>query len=360
MLIIQRYYIKEFLKVLTVIAAGLASVFSIIELIDKIDDFLPFRPPIEKLLLYAAYNLPRYLLYLLPMAVLLCCMFVFSQAARKEEITVIRAAGGRIRALFLPFIFLGFFLIIFGFVLGEIAVPFFSKKAYLIKDEITKKEKGFSFKEGTVWMRASDGSIVKIGIYMPGKKILKNVSIFRIKNGNLIERIEAKEGEWAAIGNAKNGWLLKDVIAYNVQSGSIVRYESLTDPALDTESLLQDKDTQKPDEMGMGELLRYTKKLEDAGFKNVKLLVDLNAKVSYPVINFFMVLLGISLPIKSKKHKGLVAVAIAIAISLVYWFSYALSLSMGYAGVLPPFVSAWLVPALFGAISVVLFIRIQE
>lgn len=359
MLIIQRYYIKEFLKVLAVIAVGLASVFSVIELVDKIDDFLPHRPPLEKILLYAAYNFPRYLLYLLPMAVLLCCMFVFSQAARKEEITVIRAAGGRIRALFLPFIFLGFFLVIFGFILGEIAVPFFSKNAYQIKDEITKKEKGFSFKEGTVWMRASDGSIVKIGIHLPGK-ILKNVSIFKMKNGSLIERIEAKEGEWAENAETGNGWLLKDAIVYNIQDGSIVRHEKLSDPSLDSQTLLQDKDAQKPDEMGMGALLRYTKKLEDAGFKNVKLLVDLNAKASYPVINFFMVLLGISLPIKGKKHKGLVAVAIAIAISLVYWFSYAMSLSLGYAGVLPPFISAWLVPAIFGAISIALFTKIQE
>ena len=64
MLIIQRHYLKEFFKVLTLIAAGLALIFSLLDLIDKIDDFLPYKPPIKSLMLYVAFNFPRYLLYL--------------------------------------------------------------------------------------------------------------------------------------------------------------------------------------------------------------------------------------------------------------------------------------------------------
>jgi lipopolysaccharide export LptBFGC system permease protein LptF len=35
-------------------------------------------------------------------------------------------------------------------------------------------------------------------------------------------------------------------------------------------------------------------------------------------------------------------------------------LSLGYAGVVPPVVSAWLLPVVFGISSVYLFNRIQE
>lgn len=195
MLTIQRHYLKEFFKVLTVVAAGLALIFSILELIDKIDDFLPYKPSLKNLLLYTFFNFPRYLLYLLPMAILLCSLFIFSQAKRREEITAIRAAGGRIKTMFLPFLFAGLFLSLCGFVLGELIVPEFSKRAHGIKETITKKGKKFSFKEGTAWLRTTDGSIVKVGMYLPEKKISKNISIFKIGNGYLRERIEAEWGE---------------------------------------------------------------------------------------------------------------------------------------------------------------------
>lgn len=363
MLTIQRHYLKEFFKVLTVVAAGLALIFSILELIDKIDDFLPYKPSLKNLLLYTFFNFPRYLLYLLPMAILLCSLFIFSQAKRREEITAIRAAGGRIKTMFLPFLFAGLFLSLCGFVLGELIVPEFSKRAHGIKETITKKGKKFSFKEGTAWLRTTDGSIVKVGLYLPEKKISKNISIFKIGNGYLRERIEAEWGEVKSsklkVQSSDRIWSLKNVIVYDIESGKTSRYEELEYPIIESPDLLFE-DVQKPEDMGMRELFRYTKKLEEAGFKNLKLIVDLNAKVSYPFINFFMILLGISLPMRGRTGGGLVTTAIGIFISLAYWFSHAMSLSMGYAGILPPVAATWLVPIIFGIIAINLFRKIQE
>lgn len=359
MLIIQRHYLKEFLKVLFVIAVGLALIFSILELIDKIDDFLPYRPSLKNLMLYTVLNFPRYLLYLLPMATLLCSLFVFSQAKKREELTVIRSAGGRIKTLLTPFLAGGVFLSLFGFILGEFIVPEFSKEIRELRETIIKRDKKFSFKEGTVWLRTTDGSIIKIGLYIPERKISRNISIFRMGNGNLTERIEAEAGEWLESKGSESKWRLKNLILYDLKSGSVKKYEELEYPFIESLAVFSE-DVQKPEEMGMRELLRYTRKLEEAGFKNLKLVVDLNAKVSYPFINFFMVLLGVSLPMRGKTGGGLVTTAIGIAISLVYWFSHTMSLSMGYAGIVYPLIAAWLVPVIFGIIAVNLFARIQE
>jgi lipopolysaccharide export system permease protein len=353
MLIVQRYYLKEFLKILAIVAAGLAFIFSMLDLIDKIDDFLPHRPPLEKLLLYTLLNFPRYLLYLLPMAALLCSLFIFSQAKRREEITIIRASGGRIKVLLIPFITVGFFLSILGFMLGEFIVPESSKRAHELRDAISKKDKKFSFKEGIVWLRAADGSIVKIGIYQPQSKTSKYISIFKTGDGTLKERIEAEYAEW------EGGWKLKKVITYDIQKGSIDRREELEYPLIESPAIFE-KGIQKPEEMGISELFRYTKRLKEAGFKNLKLTVDLNAKISYPLINLFMVLLGVSLPMRGKTGGGLVTTAIGIFISLLYWFGHAMSLSLGYTGILPPVVATWLVPTVFGIIAINLFSGIHE
>lgn len=362
MLIIQRHYLKEFFKVLTLIAAGLALIFSLLDLIDKIDDFLPYKPSIKSLMLYVVFNFPRYLLYLFPMAILLCSLFVISQAKRREEITAIKAAGGRLRTLFMPFISGGIVLSLFGFILGEMIVPEFSKRAFELKSSIMKKGKNgknFSFKEGTMWLRAADGSIVKIGLYMPDERIARDISIFKLGRERIRERIEVEEARWIDVKGSDGKWVLENVTVYDMEQSSIKNHKSLDYPFIGPPSVFAEE-IRKPEDMGIKELLRYTKRLEEAGFKNLKLLVDLNSKISYPVVNFFMVLLGISLPMRGKAGGGLATTAIGIFISLIYWVSHAMSLSMGYAGIVPPIVAAWFVPLVFAVIAVKFFRKIHE
>ncbi|MCE5195321.1 MAG: LptF/LptG family permease [Nitrospiraceae bacterium] len=362
MLIIQRYYLKDFFKVFGVLGAGLAVVFSLLELINRVDELLPYKPSFGKLLLYTLYNFPKNFLYLLPLAVLLCSLFIFSQAIKREEITAIRAAGGKLKELLRPFLVCGLLLSLFGFFLAEIIVPEASKRSLELKEKIMKKDKSFSFKEGTVWLMASGGTIVKIGFYYPEKNFSRNVSIFKLANGGLQERIEAEEGEWIEgedKGSGQGRMKLKKVIVYDMQNSSVKKYDEMDYPMAESPSVFAGN-ILKPEDMGIIGFYKYTKKLEEAGFKNLKLTVDLNSRVAYPLINFFMIMLGISLPMAGRMGGGLVTTAIGIGISLAYWFSHAMFLSMGYTGILPPFVSAWTIPSVFCIVAIALFRKIHE
>jgi lipopolysaccharide export system permease protein len=112
--------------------------------------------------------------------------------------------------------------------------------------------------------------------------------------------------------------------------------------------------------MGIAELYRYIQRLRHAGFRNAKLAVDLDSKISFPLVTLFMVLLGISLSLRVSLGGGLFSAGLGLLISLVYWLSYTFSLSMGYAGVLPAFLAAWAVPFVFGALSLYLFATIPQ
>ncbi|MEW6675418.1 MAG: LptF/LptG family permease [Nitrospirota bacterium] len=381
MLIIQRHYLKEFFKLLGVIALGLSLIFSLLNLINKIADFMPNNPSTGKLILYALLNLPKYLLYLLPMAVLICSLFIFSEASRRKELIAVRAAGGRLKALVYPFIISGMLLSIFAFITGEFVVPDLSKRAYELENTLKRKDKKLAFKEGTLWLRSIDGSHVRIELYIPDKRLAKGVSIFKTGGGQsrfypfggksgtvplLQERIEAEEAEWIEGQRAKSKeqsskgiWKLKNVIIYDVESGKVSSVSEMDYPYLESPDFFSEK-IKRPDEMGIGELYRYTKRLKEAGFRNTKLVVDLNSKVSYPLINFFLMLLGISLPVRGRIGGGLFAAGLGLFISLIYWLGYTLMLSMGYAGIIPPSISAWITPLLFGITAIYLFRKIPE
>jgi len=359
MLIVQRLYLKEFFKLFTLISAGLGSIFSILDLIDKIDDFMPSKPSLENLLLYAFFNFPKYLLYLMPAAMLICSLFIFSQASRNREIVIIKATGGRLRSLFHPFIFTGMLLTIAAFLIGEIVVPDFSTRSDDLKNSLEKKNGKLAFQEGTLWLRATDGSPVRIELYVPEKKLAKGVSIFVIEKESLKERIEAEEAEWQEVKSSTGIWRLKNVTTYDIKDEQIKSVAELDYPNLESPDFFS-SGIKKPEEMGMNELYGYTERLKRAGFRNTKLLVDMNKKVSYPFIDFFMLLFGISLSMRSRIGGGLFAAGLGLLISTLYWFAYTMMLSLGYAGVIPPVVSAWFVPAVFGIVTVYLFGKIQE
>ncbi|MGD1074866.1 MAG: LptF/LptG family permease, partial [Thermodesulfovibrionales bacterium] len=115
MTIIQRHYLKEFFTLFIIIALGLAVISSLIDLIDKLDDFVKYSPSPALVLLYAALDIPRYLVYLMPVAALLSSMFVFGQAGKRKETVAIKASGGSMKALLTPFIYSGALLCIAGF-----------------------------------------------------------------------------------------------------------------------------------------------------------------------------------------------------------------------------------------------------
>jgi len=359
MLIIQRHYLKEFFKLLSLIGTGLALIFSILDLIDKIDEFMPGRPSLESLLLYTLFNFPKYLLYLLPVAVLTCSLFIFSQASRNRELVAIKAVGGKLKAIFYPFVISGILVTVFAFITGEVIVPDFSRRSNELKSTIKNKDKKLMFKEGTLWLRSTDGSPVRIELYIPEMKLAKGVSIFVFREDLLRERIEAEGAEWKEVQSSKGIWRLKNVIVYNIIDKKITNVQELDYPYLESPDFFSEG-IKKPEEMGIGELYRYVERLKRAGFRNTKLVVDLNSKVSYPLINLFMMLLGISLSMRSRFGGGLFAAGLGLLISTLYWVVYTVTLSMGYAGIVPAAIAAWMVPVAFGIATGFLFKNIQE
>jgi lipopolysaccharide export system permease protein len=362
MRILRRYYLGEFLKLFLILSLGLSSVFSLIDMVNKIDDFIPYKPSVWDLLRYAALLFPGYLLYLLPMAALMSGLFVVGQAGRKKETVAIKTAGGRLKALFMPFVFFGILLSIASFLIGEFLVPDLSKKANRLRDSITRKEQTTTFQAGAGWMRTRD-FIIKTDLCIPDSGLIKGISILRIRDDMLIERIEAESAEWhPASGSGpqtKGAWFLSRVTFYDVGTGTVKKYTVYPTDIIDAPRSLG-KGMQKPEEMTMRELFAYTKRLKEAGIKNIKLTVDIYARLSYPLINFIMLILGVSLAARGEQKSGLMIMAVGICVSVLYWFGYTASLSLGYTGILPPLLAAWLVPAVFGIGTMYLFQRIPE
>ncbi|HEC97087.1 MAG TPA: YjgP/YjgQ family permease [Nitrospirae bacterium] len=348
---LQRLYIREFGVLLLIVASMLSAVFSVIFIVDRMDELIPYSQTTETLILLGALKIPEYLRYLLPMASLLCSIFVISSASRRHEIIAIKASGVNLRRFFMPFIIAGILLVTIDFVIAEFIAPASLKKSNDIIYSL-KGEKKISYQEGNIWIRARKGLLVRAKLFVPQKMELYGISIFYIHDGRLTKRIEAEKGVWSG-----QDWRLQEVREFDLNRNT-VRYmpEKLLKGVGKTEIIEREKN--RLSEMSVMELIRHEKRLENAGYMNTKLKVDIQSRLSYPLANLFMVMIGIFLSLKSRKGKGMVSAGAGILISLAYWVIYTLSLSLGYAGGLPPVVSAWIVPVVFLALGGVLYFRI--
>lgn len=354
MKIIQRLYLKDFFILFGLLVIGLSLIFGLIDLAGRIQGFLPGKPTPLNLTLYAIYIMPKFFLYLLPMSVLITGMFIFSQAARRKEILAIKAAGGKLRSLFYPFIATGVALCLLAFLVGEFVVPGFTRQAMGMKDYLEGNAKKVVFDSGMLWLRSVDGSPVKIELYHTEKKMAKGISIFVLGKNVLKERIIADRAFWDG-----RTWVLEGVTVSHMDSGRTEKLRSLPYDKLESPDLfIQEMKT--TEEMDIAELYRYMQKLKSAGFRNIKLAVDINSKVSFPLITIFMMMLGISLSLRMGSSGGFLSAGLGLLISLVYGFSYTFFLSMGYAGILHPLLAAWIMPGSFSLLSLYLFLTIPE
>jgi len=354
MKLLQRLYIKDFVLLLCILTLGLSVIFSLLDLTGKIDDFVRGKYSAGSLVLYSFYNMPRFFLYLLPMSVLVSSLFTFSQAARRNEIIAIKAAGGKLQRLYFPFVMTGAVLCVLAFVTSEVVVPVFSKKAGELRSSLEGKTKKLAFSDGGLWLKAKDGSPVKIDLYIADRKIAKGVGIFVLGNSFMKERLQAEKASWDG-----SKWILENTTIYDIGTGAIRKVATMDYTDLESPDLFEGE-IKKPDDMNIFELFNYMQRLRNAGFRNMKLAVDINSRISFPLISVTMMLLGLSLSSTGRSRSGLVSAGMGLLISLVYWFGYTFSLSMGYSGVLPPLLAAWLVPFLFSAFAVRLFLKIPE
>ncbi len=359
MKIVRRYYIKEYLKLLCIICAGLALIFSLLDLVDKIDNFAPGKLSLKGVMYYSLLVMPKYVLYLLPMSLLISSLFIFGLAARYQEITALKASGGRLKVLFLPFVILGLLCSLFSFIMAEFAIPIFSEKLLEFKRIYMGRPDKMAVVQGSVWFRGMDGSVTRMMLYMPEKKLAKGVSIFLPGELSLRKRIEAKEALWSKDESGNNTWILSGVTLYDFESGKFSVAQSMEYPYIESPDLFA-RGIRATDEMGISELSQYINKLRAAGITHSRLVVDFHVKLSYPLMNFCMMILGLALSGIMRTGGGLLATGAGVSISIAYWLFYTFMLSMGYAKVIEPVIAPWIVPVMFGTVSVYLFRRVPE
>lgn len=364
---ICRVYILDFLKTFFILLISLSFLLSVVGIIDKIEDFIQLKPSLIFFIKYILLIMPRYTFYLIPFITLISALFIFSIGVRTNELLMISVAGAKLRTVLRPFLILGILVSISGFIVGEFIQPESLRKANDMIYELSEKRKTVVRKN--VYFRDKDNTLINIGEYNQDKGRGSDIKIYFINDNSLIKRIDSKEAEIS-----DKFWLLRDVTIFDFTSGRIERLDKFNFQVNFKLSLTSFKDIKKIEEFSLQELIKKREELRSVGLSNPKIDTDISGKLSYNFVTFFMIILGISLPLGAyekfsflfnlrkgeSRSSGILTVSLGLLVTIAYWLVYSFFMFMGYSKILPPLLAPWLTPLLFGLLSVKLYYSIKE
>ncbi len=381
MQILDRYLIRQFLFSLLFSLIAFWVIFLVVDLVEHLDTFIDKHATFFTIFKYYFYYTPYIIVLSLPVAMLLSCLFSLGQLAKHNELMAMKSAGISLYRMLLPLFVLSFLISLITIVFGGSIVPFTYQKMMEVKTvEIGRETKERKFLHRNIFVQGEDGTIFHLDVYNSKKKTGSGVLVQKFEKNRLKEEIQAKKMNW--IGN---GWLFED-------GTERIFTDPSSEPAVPEESVLPESATldrqtgvekyetfdrllkldlkikpeafarrqKKPDEMGYFELSDYVKIKKRSGQVVAKETTDLYLKISFPFVNFIIVLFGAPLAANPKRSGVAIGFAISLFISFVYYTLIRMGQSFGYSEKLPPLLAVWSANILFAILGTILLIKAKK
>ncbi len=358
--ILHRYVIREYLNILSLSLSSLLLIYVIVLFFQKLSQFVEYKAPLHLVFLYLLYKIPEVIFqWTLPYGVLLATLLTLGMLSRHSEIIAMKSGGVSLYRITFPLFLIVFIIGIFSFLGNEFLVPLANQKSrYLLKVQLQGESTASSFKDYNILYR-SNNHIFSIQLVDRKKKTLNGFTLYEINDQfRCIQRIDANEVKWI---NGKWKFFNGSVRSFD-ERGSIrsTPFEEIELFLTENWESFQGIE-QESEEMSYTELRTYVRRIQAAGYDSTRYLVDLYAKLSYPFLNFIMILIGIPFALKTGRSGGVaLSIGVSVLIGFVYGITFYVFLTFGKSGVLSPFLSAWIPTILFSLAGIFTLMSIKQ
>ncbi len=342
-LILDDMILRDFALYLTMIMSTflvLALVFTFFELLT---DIVRNRVPLITVAEYL-WNLSPSMIYLMaPMGVLLAVLITFGLLDKSSELTAMKATGFSVYRATLPVIVLSGIFASGMFVFDQLYIPHTNRQQEILRNEIKGKPAQTYLQADRKWIFGQNNEIYYYRVFDPDQNTFGGISIFEFDPATfqLTRRIQADHAYWDP---RLRKWVFEQGWVRSLSGASIQNYRTFDITTFD--ELHEDpgyfkKEVKQSSEMNYDELRRYIDDLQQSGFDTVRLKVQLQKKIAFPLITLVMAILAIPFSASGRRGGALVGVAVALSIAVVYWVTSGLFEAMGDANQLPAMVAAW-------------------
>jgi len=357
--ILDDYVLRDFTLYLTLIVAAFLTLLLVFTLFELLGDIL--RNQVSPLTVgeYLLNVVPYFLYNTTPLSMLLAVLVTFGLLQRSNEITAIKATGISLYRLVIPVLIVSTLVAGVLFLSDQIYLPYTNKRQDALRNRIKGKPAQTYLRPDRKWIFGQHSDIYYYQFFDPDRDVFGGVSVFQFDphTFQITHRITADRAHWS---EAMGRWVYEQGWERSLSGPAIESYRKFdvaTYPELAEAPAYFKKEIKQSSEMSYDELHRYIHDLEQSGFDVVRLRVQLQKKIAYPLITLVMAILAIPFALSAGKRSAVAGVATAIGIGVVYWTISGLFEAMGNLSQLPPAVAAWSPDLVFGFIGGYLILR---
>ena len=289
-------------------------------------------------------NLTPYLIYqLTPLSVLLGVLVTFGLMQKANEVTAMKASGISIYRVIFPVLVISGVLATALFFFDQIYLPHANQRQDELRNRIKGKAAQTYLRPDRKWIFGEHSTIYYYRFFDPDRDEFGSISAFQFdpQTFEFTHRIYAARAHWQEDLHKwvyEHGW---ERAFRGPAMESFRNFDAETFAQSDEPPQYFKKEVKQSSEMNYDELSDYIRDLQQGGYDVVRLRVQLQKKLAFPIITFVMAILAVPFALSAGRRGALTGVAISIGVAVIYWTVSSLFEAMGNLSQLPPALAAW-------------------
>jgi len=358
---LDRYMLTQYLRVFLFIMLTFICIFLLVDLVQKIAQFLDNNLRFAEVVHYYWLMIPWMLHWCFPVSALLAVVFFFGQTNKFNELTAMKVSGLSLYRLAAPFLFFGILLSVFSFFFEDrVVVPAQQEVTEFMENnmKLTRKSREQRIHR-QVYFQLPDRYIFTIRRYNITNGRGRIAGLHRYEDGRITERLDAEHVRWR---EEEEKWMLLDV------QKRVFRNDTEQFSTQDTVILSLDvsprelrQKSVRPEDMSFRQLNNFIDRSKQLGMKTARWETNLFFRTAMNFSCFLVILLGIPLVTFRRGSRGYGG---GIAVSLLLLFTLYVLLTfgkvLGIAGIVTPFLAVWMPNFVFVLLGLLLLLFVKK
>jgi len=362
--IINRYIFKEMIPPFLINLMVFTFIFLMAKILDITKLIVNYNINILTVLLLLVCSIPSFLIFVLPMSIMMGVLMAFLRLSSDNEIIAMKASGINIYSMLPPVILFS----LIGLMFTSFLTIYASSKGYAISESVLTdiissnaniglKERTFNsnFKDVMLYVNKIDiSSGILEDIFIQDKRDTKTTSTIIASKGqfisnpdNMIFQLRLNDGFINQVDQ-----IHKSVYSINFESYNF---------NLDLKEILSKNKKQKSrKEMSIQELRDYLMRFSSKDSDYYLILMEYYKKYSIPFACLVLGVLAVPLGIQTKTPRRSLGVATGLIFFLLYYIMLSFGMGLGESGTYPPLLSMWTPNIIMGIFAIYLLINTSK
>ncbi len=359
------YIMRAFLVPFFILLFAFTLLFIIMDMYNDVGDFLDKKASVSVSVEYFLLKIPGNIRFILPITVLLACMYALANLGRSRELTAIRASGVSLARCGMPIFAVGFCVMLVNFYFNEQLVPETTRQAEIVKKTVDNEK---YVEQSNAQLQFHSGDRLRSWYFGQfdddGYQEKVKLKIFEKNPDNprrrtLLRTIEAEKTRFVP----GVGWEFykPEIHEYSEDGlpGDAITPDS--DPLVFTEEQIPDKPSVivksviEPDALSSLEIVSILRENPNmaANLRRIYATLLFN-RLAFPWACFLCAFFAFPLATKNERSGIFTAIATAVGIAVLYQVLNEVFMVAGKNGYLPPFLAGLTPTVVFGAYGIYL------